>query len=96
MPTSEYDFETISSVLYSLVSTVLVAVISLYACFPESKISQKIGKGLKKVIPSAFSSPVVIAEGNDSEVVFLLIQFFFRVIELFLGRRLDRCAKQEK
>lgn len=38
-PSSEYDFETISSVLFSFVSVLLTIVVTTVACFPESKFS---------------------------------------------------------
>eukprot|EP00597_Dinobryon_sp_UTEXLB2267_P005524 CAMPEP_0170078204 /NCGR_PEP_ID=MMETSP0019_2-20121128/14834_1 /TAXON_ID=98059 /ORGANISM="Dinobryon sp., Strain UTEXLB2267" /LENGTH=156 /DNA_ID=CAMNT_0010290925 /DNA_START=264 /DNA_END=734 /DNA_ORIENTATION=+ len=38
-PSSEYDFETISSVLFSFVSVLLTIVVTIVACFPDSKFS---------------------------------------------------------
>ena len=38
-PTSEYDLETVSSVLFSLVSVVLTALMIAIGCFPESKLA---------------------------------------------------------
>lgn len=38
-PTSEYDLETVSSVLFSLVSLVLTALMIAIGCFPESKLA---------------------------------------------------------
>jgi hypothetical protein len=38
-PSSEYDFETISSVLFSFVSVLLTIVVTTVACFPDSKFS---------------------------------------------------------
>ena len=38
-PTSEYDLETISSVLFSLVSLLLTALMIAIGCFPEGKLA---------------------------------------------------------
>lgn len=53
LPTSEYDFETISSVIYSVVMTTIVTMISIYACFPESKFVQQINKRMQKMLPGS-------------------------------------------
>jgi len=37
-PTSEYDFETISLVVWSFVCTVIIALITIYSCFPDTTI----------------------------------------------------------
>jgi hypothetical protein len=37
-PTSEFDLETISAVLYGLVSAVVMVLVTMFACFPETKI----------------------------------------------------------
>lgn len=37
-PTSEYDLETISAVLYGLVSVVVMVLVTMFACFPEKRI----------------------------------------------------------
>mmetsp|Transcript_22024 Transcript_22024/g.37152 ORF Transcript_22024/g.37152 Transcript_22024/m.37152 type:complete len:248 (-) Transcript_22024:135-878(-) len=37
-PTSEYDLETITSVLFSLALSVVMALITAFACFPDTKI----------------------------------------------------------
>jgi hypothetical protein len=37
-PTSEYDVETISAVLYGLACLVAMALITVFACFPDTKI----------------------------------------------------------
>lgn len=37
-PTSEFDLETISAVLYGLVSVVVMVLVTMFACFPDQKI----------------------------------------------------------
>lgn len=37
-PHSEYDFETVSAVLYGFLSTIVMVLVTLFACFPDSKI----------------------------------------------------------
>jgi hypothetical protein len=70
LPASEYDLETVTSVLYSLCLTALAVVVSIFSCFPESKASQKISKVLQKVLPSILtnSRPAIPAGARDSEV----------------------------
>ncbi len=52
MPTSEYDFDTLVSVVTSLGSTVLVCLLAVFACMPEAKFTQDVTKQLKKHFPS--------------------------------------------
>lgn len=47
LPTSEYDLETIVSVLGSLAATALAAAVVVFACFPESKVVIKATKLLR-------------------------------------------------
>ena len=37
-PSSEYDFETISAVLFGILCSVGIALITAFACFPDTKI----------------------------------------------------------
>lgn len=37
-PTSEYDLETISAVLYGFASVVVMVLVTMFACFPDKKI----------------------------------------------------------
>lgn len=48
LPTSEYDLETVTSVLVSLVATVFVIAASIFSCFPENKYVQKASKFFQK------------------------------------------------
>ncbi len=56
-PVAEYDLETVGSVLYSLVATAFVALVSVFACFPDSKITMRIKKMLKKIAPQLMEQP---------------------------------------
>jgi hypothetical protein len=37
-PSSEYDLQTISAVLYGIVSAAAMVLITMFACFPETKV----------------------------------------------------------
>lgn len=37
-PTSEFDMETVSAVLYGLVCLIGIVLVVVYACFPDKKI----------------------------------------------------------
>jgi hypothetical protein len=37
-PTSEFDLETVSAVLYGLASAVVMVLVTMFACFPDTKI----------------------------------------------------------
>ncbi len=56
-PVAEYDLETVGSVLYSLAATAFVALVSVFACFPDSKITIRIKKMLKKIAPQLMEQP---------------------------------------
>jgi hypothetical protein len=55
-------------VIYSLVSTVVVIVLAIFACFPESKFSQQISKELKRVLPNDFYNTNQVVKLGDDEV----------------------------
>jgi len=59
LPTSEYDMDTISAVLYSLLSTAFVVAVTVFACFPEAKFSQQVAKRLKKMFPQVVEDSLV-------------------------------------
>jgi hypothetical protein len=60
-PSSEYDLETISSVLFSFVSLVLIALMTIVGCFPESKISAMFfDAAIRKTNPSAAKKATVL------------------------------------
>eukprot|EP01039_Chlorochromonas_danica_P014471 gene14471-16901_t len=60
LPTSEYDFDTIASVLFSLASTGLVILLAVFACFPETKFSQDMTRKLKKLLPGADATAATV------------------------------------
>ncbi len=72
-PVAEYDLETIGSVIYGLAVTAFVAVVSVFACFPESKLTLKIKKILKKVAPQLMDQPGYVS--MDVNVCFLFNNF---------------------
>lgn len=59
LPTSEYDMDTISSVLYSLLNTAFVVAVAVFACFPEAKFSQEVTKRLKKIFPQVTEDSLI-------------------------------------
>ncbi|RYG95359.1 hypothetical protein EON65_56095 [archaeon] len=48
LPSSEYDLETVTSVLVSLVATAFVITATLFACFPDNKYVQNASKLFQK------------------------------------------------
>jgi hypothetical protein len=95
LPASEYDLETVTSVLYSLCLTAVAVLVSIFSCFPESKASQNISKVLQKVLPSilANSRPAIPAGSHESEVsdfvgvffCFFLRLLFFLLLRMMIG-----------
>lgn len=62
--------ETITSVIVSILSTVFVAIVSIFACFPDAKISRDITKQLTKFVPfvmgGASGTNEAYFSGNES------------------------------
>eukprot|EP01040_Poterioochromonas_malhamensis_P004559 gene4559-4888_t len=73
-PQADYDLETVSLVIYSFLSTVLVGLIVLYACFPELQTSQKIGTLLKKYLPASVTNTKGKVGQYDSEDDWTVVQ----------------------
>ncbi len=82
-PQADYDLETVSLVIYSFLSTVLVGLIVLYACFPELQTSQKIGTLLKKYLPASVTNTKGKVGQYDSEVRCTLFTSYRSPINVF-------------
>jgi hypothetical protein len=90
LPKADYDLETVSSLLYSLLLTIAVVLTATFACFPESKASQHITKVLKTISPSSFASvPGSTAGGysfrrNDDDVSSFPFLYYLCLIAVHL------------